>query len=228
MHTKNNFEVIIGDNSKIDINAIIGYYPGKEKYHGWKKITDGDVIIGRDAVVRSFSIIYLNVRIGDFLEMGHSSIIMEDNEIGSNLVLGNNSCIDFGCKIGNNVQIHNNVYIAQYTVLEDGVLMAPGVVTCNDLCPTCTECLKGPTIKEGAQIGGGVTILPRVIIGEKAIIGAGSVVTKNINPEMIAYGNPAREIMHINDLRCKIGLRKWAYRNKGGTGTIDSIMRNRV
>ena len=226
MSNNKKFEVIIGENSKIDINATVGYYPGEEKYGGWKKIKNGNVIIGKNAIVRSFSIIYLNVRIGDFLEMGHFSMIMEDNEIGSNLVLANNSCIDFGCKIGNHVQIHNNVYVAQYTVLEDGVLMGPGVVTCNDLCPTCTECLKGPVIKAGAQIGGGVTILPRIIIGERAVIGAGSVVTKDINPGMIAYGNPAREVLHINDLKCRAGIREWAYRGKGGTGTIESILHN--
>lgn len=228
MSENRKFKVIIGENSKIDLTAIIGYYPGKEKFSGWKKITVGDVVVGEHAIIRSFSVIYINVKIGNFLEMGHSSVIMEDNEIGSNLVMGNNSCIDFGCKIGNHVQIHNNVYIAQYTILEDGVLISPGVITCNDLCPTCTECLRGPTIKSGAQIGGGVTILPKVIIGERAVIGAGSVVTKDINPEMIAYGNPAKEIMHINDLRCKTGVRDWAYRDKGGTGTIDSITKGKT
>ena len=225
MNNKSKFKVKIGQNSKIDSSAIIGYYPGKEKYRGWKKIILGDIKIGKNAIIREYSIIYINVTIGDFLEMGHFSIIMEDNTVGSYLVLGNNSCIDFGCKIGNNVQIHNNVYIAQYTIIEDGVLLGPGVVTCNDLCPTCTDCLKGPTIKAGAQVGGGVTILPRVKIGKRAVIGAGSVVTKDIKPEMIAYGNPAREVMHINDLKCKMGIKRWAYRDRDGTGTIDSIIK---
>lgn len=213
MNEKQKFKVVLGSNSKIDKTAIIGYYPGEKKLMGWKKVSAADVVLGKNAIVREFSVIYVNVTIGDFLEMGHSSIIMEDNIIGSYLVIGNNSCIDFGCKIGSHVQIHNNVYIAQYTEIEDGVLMSPGVVTCNDPCPTCAQCLKGPVIKTGAQIGGGVTILPRIVIGERAVIGAGSVVTKNIRPEMIAIGNPAREVMHINDLKCKMGVREWAYRN---------------
>jgi len=217
--------LIIGAGARIDDSVKVGYYPGREKFSGWKKVTAGDVRIGKKAIIREYSVIYVNVTIGDFLEMGHSSIIMEDNIIGSHVVIGNNSCIDFGCKIGDHVQIHNNIYIAQFTELEDNVLISPGVVTCNDMCPTCTECLKGPTIREGAQIGGGVTILPRVTIGRRAVIGAGSVVTKDIQPEMIAYGNPAREVMHIDDLRCKMGIREWAYRGRDSTGSIDSILR---
>ena len=217
--------IILGSDPRIDKSVKIGYYPGDEKFSGWKKVKAGDVRIGERAIIREYSVIYVNVTIGDFLEMGHSSIIMEDNIIGSHVVIGNNSCIDFGCQIGDHVQIHNNIYIAQYTILEDNVLISPGVVTCNDRCPTCTECLKGPTIGEGAQIGGGVTILPRVNIGRRAVIGAGSVVTRDISPEMIAYGNPAREVMHINDLRCKMGIRQWAYRSRGSTGNIESVTR---
>jgi acetyltransferase-like isoleucine patch superfamily enzyme len=62
--------------------------------------------------------------------------------------------------------------------------------------------MRGPTIKRGAQIGVNATLLPFVTIGEHAVIGAGSVVTKDVPPQTVVYGNPARVVKDIHDLGC--------------------------
>jgi len=120
-----------------------------------------------------------------------------------------NSVIDYGCRIGDRAKIHTNVYVAQFTVIEDDVFLAPGVVVANDLHPGCAhaaQCMRGPTIRRGAQIGVNVTILPYVTIGEASLIGGGSVVCSDIPARVVAYGNPARVQKPISELKCVTGI----------------------
>jgi acetyltransferase-like isoleucine patch superfamily enzyme len=141
-------------------------------------------------------------------------IIREENIIGDNLCIWSNSIIDFHCRIGNNVKIHSNVYVSQYTTLEDNVFLAPGVCLANDIhpgCPDSANCMHGPHIKKGAQIGMSACILPRVSIGEYALVGAGSVVTHDVPASMVVYGNPARVMGSIEDLVCNNNLRDTPY-----------------
>ena len=163
--------------------------------------------IGAGAVIRSGSVIYAGSCIGARLNVGHNSIIREENIIGDDFSLWSNSTVDYGCVLGNRVKIHHNVYVAQFTILEDDVFLAPGVMIANDLHPGCAfsrQCLKGPTIKRGAQIGVNATILPFVTIGERALVGAGSVVTKDVPPGAVVVGNPARIVNDITKLECTV------------------------
>lgn len=199
----------IGKGYKIDRGAIVGYRPER-------KITDFTLTLGPKARIRAGSIIYLGSKIGDNLETGHNAIIREQNKIGNKFRIWNNSVVDYGCLIGNNVKVHSNCYIAQFTRIEDDVFLAPGVSIANDLHPGCkysNRCMKGPTIKRGAQIGVNVTILPFITIGAGAIIGAGSVVTKNIPAYAVAYGNPCRVYKKRTVLKCRTGLTKRPYPN---------------
>ena len=118
----------------------------------------------------------------------------EECTIGDRVSIWANSVIDYGCTLGDGVRIHTGCYIAQFTVIEAGAFLAPGVAITNDLYPgddASASVMAGPVIEAGAQIGGGVTILPYVRIGAGALVGAGSVVTKDIPAGMVAFGNPA-------------------------------------
>ncbi|PSN98864.1 hypothetical protein B9Q11_01705 [Candidatus Marsarchaeota G2 archaeon ECH_B_SAG-F08] len=155
------------------------------------------LVISKNAKIRSGCVLYLGTKIGESLELGHNVVIRERNVIGHHVSIWSNSVVDYGCVIGNNVKIHCNCYIAQYSVIEDNAFLAPGVVLANDLYPGIEESkqrMKGPLIRRGAQIGVNATILPFVEIGEEAIVGAGSVVTKNVPRRSIVVGNPARVI----------------------------------
>ena len=197
----NNQMVRIGEKSAIDDGVVLGYLP----------VRGGHIVltIGPGAHIRQGTIIYGGSRIGFNLETGHNVIIREENDIGDNFRIWNHSVIDYGCHIANNVKVHNKVYIAQFTTIEDDVFLAPGVTLANDLhpgCPHSHECMRGPYIKKGAQIGINCTILPRVVIGEYAVVGAGSVVTKDIPDGTVAYGNPAQVKGDIADLTCTTGF----------------------
>lgn len=197
-------QVILGDDCAIDPRAVIGFTPGR-------KIASLTLVLGPGAQVRSGSVIYAGSSIGARLETGHNVVIREENHIGDDLNIWNNSVIDYGCSIGSGVRIHCNVYVAQYTTLEDEVFLAPGVSIANDPHPICGLCMVGPTIKRGARIGVNVTLLPRIVIGEGAVIGAGSVVTRDVPPYTLAYGNPARPKKPVDELVCDMGLADHPY-----------------
>ena len=192
-------EVTLGKNGRIDEGVLIGYLPSR-------KIKDHRTVIGDNPVIRCGSVIYAGVIIGRELETGHNVVIREENVIGDNLRIWTNSVIDFGCVIGNNVRIHCNVYVPQFTTIEDDVFIAPGVAIANDLHPICTKCMKGPAIKKGARIGINATLLPRITIGEFSLIGAGSVVTRDVPPRAVVAGNPAKVICKTDVLKCRLKL----------------------
>lgn len=185
----------LGTGAIIDEGVILGYIPGRN--------SDQTLTIGPNARIREGTIIYSGSHIGSNLETGHNAIIREENDIGDNFRIWNNSVIDYGCKIGNFVKIQNKVYIGQYSVIENDVFIASGVTLANDLhpgCPDGKECRRGPNINKGAQISINCTILPRIVIGEHSVIGAGSVVTRDIPAGVFAYGNPAQVICDVEEL----------------------------
>jgi len=202
----NNQLVRLGSRAIIDDGVILGYPPSR----GNQLV----LTIGPNAHIREGSIIYGGSRIGCNLETGHHVVIREENDIGDNFRIWNGSIIDYGCTIGNHVKIHSKVYVAQFSVIEDDVFLAPGVTLANDVhpgCPDALQCMRGPYINKGAQIGINCTILPRVIIGEHSVVGAGSVVTRDIPAGVVCYGNPAQIICEIGDLKCTTGLREKPY-----------------
>lgn len=198
--------VILGDGYEVELGVILGYLPGR-------RIANVTLSIGPGARIRSGTVIYAGSTIGAGLETGHNVVIREENTIGDDLSIWNNSTIDYGCIIGDNVRIHCNVYVAQFTTLEDGVFLAPGVTIANDPHPVCGLCMRGPTIKRGARIGVNVTLLSHITIGEGALIGAGSVVTRDVPAHTVAYGNPARPAKTVDELPCPFNLVEQPYVN---------------
>jgi len=190
--------VDIASPSQVDPRAVVGERPGRS-------VPDLDLKIGPHAVVRAFSVIYLGSTIGSHLETGHGVVIREENRLGDHVNVWSNSVIDYGCTIGDRVRIHTGVYVAQFTTIEDDAFLAPGVGIANDRHPVCADCLEGPTIRRGARVGVNATLLPGVVVGEDALVGAGAVVTRDVPPRAVVVGNPARVIGTIDDLRHTLG-----------------------
>jgi acetyltransferase-like isoleucine patch superfamily enzyme len=204
-------DVRLGPDHAIDAGVVLGRVPGRP-------IGNYTLIMGSGAYIRSGTVIYAGTTIGAHLETGHNVVIREENAIGDKFHIWNNSVVDYGCTIGTRVKVHCNVYIAQFTVIEDDVFLAPGVTVANDPhpgCPSSKECMRGPVIKRGAQIGVNATLLPFVTIGERAVIGAGSVVTNDVPAHTLAYGNPARVAKDVSELRCTLGYVDGPYTTSG-------------
>ena len=174
--------VTIGERTTVQENVILG------------SAEDGGLDIGKGSTIRSGTVIYSAVKIGDNFRSGHNVLIRENTRIGDNVLVGTNSVVDGDCQIGSKVSIQTGVYVTRYTAIEDGVFLGPCSVTTNDKYMKYGAVLKGPVIKRGARIGANSTIMPGITVGEGAIVGAGSVVTKDVPPRKVVMGVPARVV----------------------------------
>ena len=124
-------------------------------------------------------------------------------EIGENTKIGAFVEVQKNAKIGNNCKISSHTFICEGVTIENDVFIGHSVTFINDIYPRATTSegalqnesdwqVEPTLIKKGASIGSGTTILARVIVGENAIVGAGSVVTRDVPPNVIVAGNPAR------------------------------------
>lgn len=136
-----------------------------------------------------------NVEIGSGTKIWHWTHICSGAKIGKNCVLGQNVYVGPNVKIGDNVKIQNNVSVYEGVELEDNVFLGPSCVLTNDLLPSAIGewKLSETLIKNGASVGANATIVCGNIIGEGALVGAGAVVTKDVEPGTIVVGNPAKE-----------------------------------
>jgi acetyltransferase-like isoleucine patch superfamily enzyme len=150
-------------------------------------------IIGEKYLIRSNTIIYNDVVIGDNFKTGHNVIVRENTKIGNDVLIGTNTIIEGNTSIGNGVSIQSNGYIPTNSIIEDNVFIGPCTCFTNDRYPVRVDYdLKGPTIKKGASIGANTTFLSNIEIGEGAMVAAGAVVTRNIPSFYLAIGTPAK------------------------------------
>ena len=189
--------VQLGEGADLGPFVVIGVTPrGKQ---------EGELatVIGAAAVIRSHTVIYAGNRIGARFETGHGTLIREENVIGNDVSIGSGTVVEHHVVIGDRVRVHSKAFIPEYTVLEAESWIGPNVVLTNaryPRSPTVKETLRGPTIRRGAKIGANSTVLPGIEIGEGALVGAGSVVTKDVPPRAVVVGNPARVVKQLADL----------------------------
>ena len=159
--------------------------------------------IGPDSIIRSHTVIYAGNVIGAHFQTGHGVMVRELNEIGDNVSIGTHSIVEHHVRMGHGVRIHSNAFIPEYSILEDDAWVGPNVVFTNAMYPQspgAKASLKGPHIKTGAKIGANSTILPGVTIGRDALVGAGSVVVRDVPDGKVVVGNPARIVKSIDEL----------------------------
>lgn len=128
------------------------------------------------------------------------AIVLENAIIGSNCNINSHTFIENDVKIGNNATIKCGVYLWDGIEIEDNVFIGPNATFTNDKYPRSKEYpneFQPTIIKKGASIGANATILGGIIIGEFSMIGAGSVVTKNVPPRELWVGNPAKFVRKI-------------------------------
>lgn len=174
-------EVTIGDNSIIEDYSILGH-PSSSFL--------GKTTIGKNCLVRSHSIIYEGASLGNHCSTGHHVCIREKSTIGDWCSIGTNCDLQGHLTIGNYCRLHSDVHICQGSEIENFVFIYPRVTLTNDPYPPSKE-TNGPRIGSYSQICTGTTILPGVDIGENCLIGAASLVTKNISDNSFAVGHPA-------------------------------------
>ena len=163
----------------------------------------------RNYFVHESSYVDEPAEIGSGTKIWHFSHVMANTKIGERCSIGQNCVISPHVTIGNNVKIQNNVSVYEGVVLEDDVFCGPSMVFTNVTTPRSgtprnTSADYAPTIvKRGASIGANATIVCGHTLGEFAFVGAGSVVTRDVPPHAMVYGNPAR----IRGFACECGVK---------------------
>lgn len=173
----------IGPDTAIHPGATVGYQYGDDA-------TAPE--LGSESIVRSGTIIYCDVRIGDRFQTGHNGLVREETTIGDDVLLGTNAVIDGYSEIGSHVSMQTGVYVPSNTTIGSNVFLGPHAVLTNDPYPIRQEeTLEGPTIEDGVTIGANATVLPGVTVGENAFVAAGAVVIDDVPPDTLAAGVPA-------------------------------------
>lgn len=141
--------------------------------------------------------ISLQARIGRGTKVWNQAQIREDAVIGEDCIISKDVYIDFGVHIGNGVKIQNGISVYHGVTIEDDVFLGPHMVFTNDLYPRSFNQdwkLMKTVIKRGASIGANATIMCGITVGEYAMVGSGSVVTKDVPSFALVVGNPAKAI----------------------------------
>lgn len=141
-----------------------------------------------------------STKIGSNTRVWQYAVIFEKAIIGSNCNICAHTLIENDVVIGNNVTIKSGVYIWDGTRIEDDVFLGPNATLTNDIMPRSKQypdAFSGITLKKSCSIGANATLLPGITIGEGAMVGAGSVVTKDVSAHAVVIGNPAKVIRYL-------------------------------
>jgi acetyltransferase-like isoleucine patch superfamily enzyme len=193
--------VVLGDNTIVGAHCILGE-PNVGIYSDAAGYENPKLTIGSNSLIRSGTIIYAGSDLGERFECGHRVTIRENSRIGKNVRVGTLSDIQGHCEIGDFVRFHSNVHIGHKSVIKDFVWIFPYVVLTNDPHPP-SETLMGVTVEEFAVIATMSVVLPGVTVGRDSLVGASSMVRKNVDPETVVAGNPAKVVASIHDVKSK-------------------------
>ena len=177
-----------------------------------KQLNKKDKPAKLDFFVHPTATIEDNVTIGKGTKIWHFAQVRGGTVLGENCIIGNSVFVDEGSQIGNNCKIQNHAIIYHQALISDGVFIGPNVCFTNDKRPRAinpdgsiksADDWEASTIKIGigAAIGGHSTLTPGVTIGQWAMAGSGSVITKDVPDFALVFGNPAK----IRGFVCKCG-----------------------
>ena len=193
--------VKIGQNSIIKENAIIG-----DEVVIFPNVYIGEnTKIGDGSIIQHGAFIEHDCNIGKKCRIGTNAVLRRETNIGDYSIFGSLSASEGKNWIGNHALIHSQCHLTSGIIIEDWVFIAPLFVGAND--PKMLHgrrhiekfVPKGPHIKFGSGIAVNVTLLPGVVIGRECIIGASSLVTKDVPDFSIAFGVPARAVKSVDE-----------------------------
>jgi acetyltransferase-like isoleucine patch superfamily enzyme len=176
----------IGKDTVIENDVCVGF-----RYHA----KCGPAYIGDSGIIRKGTIIYGDVKIGNFFQSGHYAVIRAKVRMGDYCTVCNHSVLEGIIRFGDGVRIMSHVYIPSRTWFGDHIFVGPGVTFLNDRLPGRVEVMetpRGATIEDDVVIGGGSTIMAGVKIGDRSFIAAGTVVTRDVPPRSLVVGVPGK------------------------------------
>lgn len=189
-------EVILGPGTVVEDFCVLGHPATGGRGQGPTRI-------GAGGLIRSQSVVYAGVEIGDRFQGGHGILVREDCRLGDDCSVGTGSVLEFAVTVGHGVRLHSRCFVPEYSVLEDGCWLGPGVILTNSRYPAgprSKETLEGVRIGARARVGAGAVLLPGVTLGRGSMVGAGALVSRDVPEGMLALGTPARVVGAVSDL----------------------------
>lgn len=191
--------VEIGDNTIICNDCVIGeplnvYYSDIDNYENPK------TIIGPNSLIRSHTIIYADNVFGEGLQTGHRVTIREKTIMGTHCSVGTLSDIQGHSVFGDYVRLHSSVHIGQASTIGNFCWIYPFTVFTNDPTPPSEICI-GPTIGDYSIIATQCLLLAGVVVGKHCLVGACSMVSKNMADFTVAVGSPAKPVKDIREIK---------------------------
>lgn len=197
-----NAGVEIGDGSTVGSHCVIGeslrhFYEGDDRVEA--------TIIGAGSLVRSHSVIYQDVVTGPGVRTGNGVLLREGVRIGEDVQIGANCELHNDVSLGDHVRLQSNVGFAPGTLVEDFAWILARVFTANDPHPPSDTCWNAPRVCRYAVVASQAILMPGVVVGEHALVGAASLVNRDVPPETVVIGTPAKAVGSVRDLECREG-----------------------
>ena len=195
---------IVYDNVRIGAGSVIGPHcilgePTMAFYRD-RTYENAPLVIGADALLRAGSVLYAGSEFGDGLQTGGRVSIREGSKFGHHCRIGTLCDVQGFCDVGDYCNLHSNVHVGQMSSLGNFVWIFPYVVLTNDPNPPVGP-LVGARIDDFAAVATMSVVLPGVHVGRDALVGAHSLVRKDVPPEAVVVGSPARQIGTIHDIK---------------------------
>lgn len=187
----------IGDSVRIDDHTIVGKLPMKAALSAiTKEQTLPPCVIEDGSILGSLVVVYRGCTLGSKAMIADFASVRENVQIGELTIVGRGVTVENNVRIGRRCKLETEAYITALSEIEDGCFVAPEVTFTNDNFLGRTKerfkYHKGVTLRRGARIGANVTLLPGLVVGEDALVAAGSVVTRDVPAKKIVLGSPAK------------------------------------
>lgn len=192
--------VVINDNTVIANNCIIG--EPLQSYYYEENYENPKTVIGVNSLIRSHTIIYCGCEFGANFNTGHRVTIREYTKFGHHCRVGTVSDIQGYSTFGDHCWLHSNVHIGQKSTIGNFVFIYPYVVFTNDPTPPSDICI-GPSVGDYSQIAVFSVLLPGVKIGKHCLVGAGSVVGKDVEDYQLVVGSPAEFKKDVREIKSR-------------------------
>jgi len=189
--------VILGDDVVIESHCVIG--------HPTPLAEGAPLVVGSGSHIRSHSIFYEGSSFGAGLRTGHRVTVREKLTAGVCLQIGTLSDFQGHAELGDHVRTHSNVHICQHSKIGNYVWIFPGTILTNDPHPPSDGSIAGVVVEDYAVIATHSTLMPAVRIGTRALVGAHSLVTRDVAPDTVVCGCPAKAVCRTSDIKLKDG-----------------------
>jgi UDP-2-acetamido-3-amino-2,3-dideoxy-glucuronate N-acetyltransferase len=192
---------VIGSGARLGDGCVVGKPPALGARSSASREAPAPARLGDGVTVGAAAMVLAGARVGDGCVVADQAHVRERTEIGVESVVGRGASVENDVRVGARVKLQTGAYVTAWSVVEDDVFVAPGVVLTND--PTAGrrrgEELRGPVLRRGCRIGGGAVLLPGVEVGEEAFVGAGAVVTQDVPARSVVLGVPARVVRDVGE-----------------------------